>query len=115
MVVKKGTKKRVMKKSKGTRKNRTRRMKKGGNLSQVFVNRGDCVKKGMGLSGSYRFIGQKSSGFGLPTAIVQDVETGEKFNGGPMRDWNKCNFKGRMGGKKGRRSRKNNKKRSRKH
>jgi len=111
MVVKKGTKKRVMKKSKSSRKNRTRRVKKGGNLSQVFVDPGDCVKKGMGLTGSYRFIRQKSSGFGLPTVIVEDVKTGEQFNGGPMRDWNKCKFKGRMGGKKGRRT----KKRSRKH
>ena len=41
MAVKKGTKKRIMKRSKSSRKNRTRRTKKGGNLSQVFVNIGD--------------------------------------------------------------------------
>ena len=111
MAVKKGTKKRVMKRSKGSRKNRTRRTKKGGNLSQTFVNSGACVKKGMGLSGSYKFIGQKSNMFGLPTVEVEDVKTGERFNGGPMRDWNTCKFKGSMGGKKGRRT----KKRSRKH
>lgn len=112
MVAKKGTNKRtnkrVMKKSKGTRKNRTRRMKKGGELSIFKPPReGECVKKGLTDLRTYKTLEVKSSGYGPPTILVENSDGQlERFN---LRDMTRCNSKG------GRRTRRRTRRRSRKH
>ena len=92
----KGTKKRVMKKSKGLRKNKMRRSKKGGKGGLDMTNPpriGDCVKKGMTGIRTYKVVEVKgSNGFGMPTIVVEGSDGQQERHN--LRDMVKCNIKG---------------------
>ena len=93
---------RRVKKSKTSRRSKTRRVKKAGGQIDAAMNRpkkGDCVKQGMGLGGSYTF-----SRMDLNNQIYVNDKNGNELGPYPAHEWNTCMVKG--GKKSKRRTRK---------
>lgn len=98
---------RRVKKSKTSRRSKTRRVKKAGAQIDASFNRpskGDCVKQGMGLGGSYKF-----SRMDMENQIYVTDKDGNELGPYPAHQWNTCVVKG------GKKSKRRTRRRTRKH
>ena len=98
---------RRVKKSKTSRRSKTRRVKKAGGQIDAAMNRpkkGDCVKQGMGLRGSYTF-----ESMDLNNQIYVKDKDDNVLGPYPAHEWNTCMVKG------GKKSKRRTRRRTRKH